>query len=291
MCSSSYSPNSHEPSDDISPNFAGVANIAANVGAIDYEHIDEYDCESQKAISHVKFMDLDFLVLPSTDNTLKLWDLKQTSLEGISTHACCMTYMGHTNEKKFFGLSVLDGYIACGSESNEVYAYHRSFPMPITSYKFGSTDTDETSDDNTQFMSSVCLRGISNMIVASNSGRSIMYLKCCEMETSTTREYPSLIHTFFLTYTIGGVFLNLEDKALYDETLRLQGLGSNTPTGVHYTKDAIMAIVREGKQRGYIPGVGQLESQPEYDGGSGNGGCEDDEPGDVEDDGEDEDDS
>ncbi|GJV03334.1 hypothetical protein Tco_1336903 [Tanacetum coccineum] len=77
-----------------------------------------------------------------------------------------------------------------------------------------------------------------------------------EMETSATREYPSLIHTFFLTYAIGGVFLNPENKALYDEMLRLQGLGSNTPTGVPYTEDEIMAIVHGGKQRGHIPGVG-----------------------------------
>nr|GEV01726.1 hypothetical protein [Tanacetum cinerariifolium] len=157
-----------------------------------------------------------------------------------------------------------------------------------------------------------------------------------KMETSATREYPSLIHTFFLTHTVGGIFLNPEEKALYDEMLRLQGLGSNTPTGVPYTEDEIMAIVCGGKQRGHIPGVGrvlprqgtvipppsqsthsadiarikkreklltkqvnmfmmlfrsddkfsqmltQLESHPD-----GSGGCEDDEPGDDEDDGED----
>nr|GFC43877.1 hypothetical protein [Tanacetum cinerariifolium] len=56
------------------------------------------------------------------------------------------------------------------------------------------------------------------------------------------------IHTFFLTHTVGGVFLNPEDKALYC-------LGSNTPTGVPYTEDEIMAIVRRGKQWGHIPGV------------------------------------
>ncbi|GJX33614.1 reverse transcriptase domain-containing protein [Tanacetum coccineum] len=126
-----------------------------------------------------------------------------------------------------------------------------------------------------------------------------------------------------------------------DEMLRLQGLGSNTPSGVPYTDDEIMAIVRRGKQRGHIPGVGrvlpgqgtvipppppcthssdvaklkksekrltkqvnmfmrlfrsddkfsqmltQLKSQPEYGGGSGSGGCRDDEPRDDEDDGED----
>ncbi|GJT71155.1 transmembrane protein 45B-like protein [Tanacetum coccineum] len=78
------------------------------------------------------------------------------------------------------------------------------------------------------------------------------------MESSATREYPSLIHTFFLTHTVNDVFLNLEDKALYEEMLRLQGLGSNTETGVPYTEDEIMAIVRGGKQRGHIPGVGRV---------------------------------
>ncbi|GJY33720.1 kinase-like domain, phloem protein 2-like protein [Tanacetum coccineum] len=73
------------------------------------------------------------------------------------------------------------------------------------------------------------------------------------MENSATREYPSLIHTFFLTHTVNGVFLNPEDKALYDEMLRLQGLGSNTETGVPYTEDEIMAIVTYGARTGHIP--------------------------------------
>ncbi|GKE88735.1 hypothetical protein Tco_1566210 [Tanacetum coccineum] len=79
-----------------------------------------------------------------------------------------------------------------------------------------------------------------------------------QMETSATREYPSLIHTFFLTHTVGGVFLNPKDKALYDEILRLQGLGFNTSTGVPYTEDEIMSIIREGKQRRHVPGVGRV---------------------------------
>ncbi|GKF37364.1 hypothetical protein Tco_0114122, partial [Tanacetum coccineum] len=87
-------------------------------------------------------------------------------------------------------------------------------------------------------------------------------------------------------------------KSKVDEMVRLQGLGSNTEMGVPYTEDKIMAIVHEGKQQGHILGVGrvlprqgtmltQLESQPEIGGGSGSGGCGDDEPGDEEDDGED----
>nr|GEV32666.1 hypothetical protein [Tanacetum cinerariifolium] len=169
--------------------------------------------------------------------------------------------------------------------------------------------------------------------------RSIAALRDMHMETLATREYPSLIHTFFLTHTVGGVFLNPEDKALYATGSRHQH-----PTGVPYTKDEIMAIVRGVKQRGHIPSVGrvlpgqgtvipppyqsthsadiawlkksekrltkqvnmfmrlfksddkfsqmlsQLESHPEYGGGSESGGCGDDEPGDDEDGGEDEED-
>ncbi|GJW33227.1 transposon protein, mutator sub-class [Tanacetum coccineum] len=116
-----------------------------------------------------------------------------------------------------------------------------------------------------------------------------------EIQSSATREYPSLIHTFFLTHTIGDVFLNPEDKALY-------GLGSNTPSGVPYTEDEIMAIVRGGSSEGTFPVsddkfsqmLTQLDSQREYGGGSGSGGCGDNEPGDNKDggeDGEDEDDT
>nr|GEY38329.1 hypothetical protein [Tanacetum cinerariifolium] len=110
-------------------------------------------------------------------------------------------------------------------------------------------------------------------------------------------------------------------KSKVDEMLRLHGLGSNTLTGVPYTEDEIMAIVRGGKQRGYIPGVGRVfprqgtvippPSQSTHSADiarlkkreklltkqvnmfiSGSGGCGDDEPGDDEDGGgEDEDDS
>nr|GFC31663.1 hypothetical protein [Tanacetum cinerariifolium] len=58
-------------------------------------------------------------------------------------------------------------------------------------------------------------------VVCRQGSRSIATFRDMHMETSATREYPSLIHTFFLTHTVGGVFLNPEDKALYDEMLRL----------------------------------------------------------------------
>ncbi|GJR61524.1 mRNA-capping enzyme-like protein isoform X2 [Tanacetum coccineum] len=131
------------------------------------------------------------------------------------------------------------------------------------------------------------------------------------MESSATREYPLLIHTFFLTHTVNGVFLNPEDKVLYDEMLRLQGLGSNTATGqrtvippsppcthssdvaklkkrekvLSHQVNMFMKLFRSNDKFSQM--FSQLESQPEISGGSGSGGCGDDEQGDDEDDGED----
>ncbi|KAJ6714379.1 PROTEIN SPA1-RELATED 2 [Salix viminalis] len=136
--------------------------------------------DHDKAVSYVKFLDSETMVTASTDNTLKIWDLNKTSSSGSPPSACSLTLGGHTNEKNFVGLSVANGYIACGSETNEVYAYHRSLPMPITSHKFGSMDPisgKETDDDNGQFVSSVCWRGQSDMVVAANSSGCIKVLQ------------------------------------------------------------------------------------------------------------------
>ncbi|CAL0307959.1 unnamed protein product [Lupinus luteus] len=123
----------------------------------------------RKAVSYVQFLDAETVVSASTDNSLKLWDLKKTS----SSDACGLTFKGHSNEKNFVGLSVLDGYIACGSETNEVYCYHKSLPVPITSHKFESINPisghSNSDDNNGQFVSSVCWRKKSNVLIAANS--------------------------------------------------------------------------------------------------------------------------
>ncbi|GKB37511.1 retrotransposon protein, putative, ty3-gypsy subclass [Tanacetum coccineum] len=75
-------------------------------------------------------------------------------------------------------------------------------------------------------------------------------------------------------------------KSKVDEMLRLQGLGSNTETGVPYTEDEIMAILFRSDDK-FSQMLTQLESQPEIGGGSGSGGPGDDEQGHDEDDGED----
>ncbi|GMI98443.1 SUPPRESSOR OF PHYA-105 1 [Hibiscus trionum] len=134
----------------------------------------------EKTVSYVKFLDSNTLLSASIDNTLKSWDLNKTFSDGSPSTTCDLTFTGHKNEKNFVGLSALDGYIACGSETNEVYCYYRSLPMPITSYKFGSVDPvsgHQNADENGLFVSSVCWRQKSNMLVAANSTGSIELLK------------------------------------------------------------------------------------------------------------------
>ncbi|GJT24454.1 hypothetical protein Tco_0894391 [Tanacetum coccineum] len=73
------------------------------------------------------------------------------------------------------------------------------------------------------------------------------HLLSSEICSSEFREYPSVIQTYFDTHTVDGVFLREEKRLLYEDMLRLKGLGSDMPTGVPYTDDQIMVIVRRGK--------------------------------------------
>ncbi|GJS43698.1 RNA-directed DNA polymerase, eukaryota [Tanacetum coccineum] len=95
-------------------------------------------------------------------------------------------------------------------------------------------------------------------VVCRQGSRSLARLRDEMMESSETREYPSLIDTFFVTHTVNGVFIRDEDRAIYEEMLRLRALGSNTESGVPYTDEEINALARKGKQRGHLPGVGRV---------------------------------
>ncbi|KAJ4976424.1 hypothetical protein NE237_001530 [Protea cynaroides] len=130
-----------------------------------------------KTVSYVKFVDSKTLVSASTDNTLKLWDLS-TCTSRVVDHPL-QTFTGHTNEKNFVGLSISDGYIATGSETNEIFIYHKAFPMPVLSFKFSNKDpfSGHEVDDATQFISSVCWRGQTSMLVAANSTGNIKLLE------------------------------------------------------------------------------------------------------------------
>ncbi|CAH8293992.1 unnamed protein product [Eruca vesicaria subsp. sativa] len=130
-----------------------------------------------KTVSYVKFVDSSTLVSSSTDNTLKLWDLSMCA-SGVN-ETPLHSFAGHTNLKNFVGLSVSDGYIATGSETNEVFVYHKAFPMPVMSYMFSNTDSTSglEVDDASQFISSICWRGQSSTLVAANSNGNIKILE------------------------------------------------------------------------------------------------------------------
>ncbi|OVA07757.1 Protein kinase domain [Macleaya cordata] len=130
-----------------------------------------------KTVSYVKFVDSMTLVSASTDNSLKLWDLATCTSRVLDSPL--QTFTGHTNVKNFVGLSISDGYIATGSETNEVFIYHKAFPMPVLSYKFSSMDPvfGYEVDDASQFISAVCWRGQSSTLVAANSTGNIKLLE------------------------------------------------------------------------------------------------------------------
>nr|GEX61797.1 hypothetical protein [Tanacetum cinerariifolium] len=155
--------------------------------------------------------------------------------------------------------------------------------------------------------------------VCRQGSRSLARLRDHMMESSTTREYPSLIHTFFVTHTVGGVFTRDEDRAIYEEILSLQALGSNTPVlpgratdfllpplpqcthnsvdveklkkkNKHLTKQVNLMMKLFRSDNKFSQMLNQYASSPEFGNASGNGGCGDDEMVDDEYGGEDEED-
>lgn len=74
------------------------------------------------------------------------------------------------------GMSISpDGYIACGSENNAVYAYSRSLPVPMACHRFGTPNmgpaasVSEDDEGGGEFISTVCWGRKSNVLVAANS--------------------------------------------------------------------------------------------------------------------------
>jgi E3 ubiquitin-protein ligase RFWD2 len=121
----------------------------------------------RKAVSYVRWIG-DEIISASTDNTLKLWDIKC----GDPRRMCVRTYMGHTNEKNFVGLSVSqDGYIACGSEDNVVHVYSKHSSVPVAHYAFNDKANGFTSNrrDKGGFISSVAWSPDSEHLLAANS--------------------------------------------------------------------------------------------------------------------------
>lgn len=123
----------------------------------------------RKAVSYVKFLSNNELASASTDSTLRLWDVKE--------NLPVRTFRGHTNEKNFVGLTVNSEYIACGSETNEVFVYHKEIARPVTRHRFGSPDLDDGDDDaGSYFISAVCWKSDSPTMLTANSQGTIKVL-------------------------------------------------------------------------------------------------------------------
>ncbi|KAI9501027.1 WD40-repeat-containing domain protein [Coemansia spiralis] len=120
----------------------------------------------RKAVSYTRFLSPDEIISASTDSSLKLWNLR--------TQECVRTFTGHTNEKNFVGLTTSGSeWIACGSENNTMYAYHRNLSHPVVVHKFGNcnpvTGAEQVEDDPSLFVSAVCWKNKTNTILSANS--------------------------------------------------------------------------------------------------------------------------
>ena len=98
---------------------------------------------------------------------MKLWD--------VNTGQCLKTYHGHKNDKNFVGLTVKGNHIVCGSENNSLYCYYKDVSKHIMTYRFNLPrsllpGTFEPADNpDAHFVSAVCWRARSSVLVAANS--------------------------------------------------------------------------------------------------------------------------
>ncbi|KAF3451787.1 hypothetical protein FNV43_RR07883 [Rhamnella rubrinervis] len=155
------------------------SSIYVAVGCADH-HIHYYDLRNSsqplhvfsgnsKTVSYVNFLSNHELASASTDSTLRLWDVKE------NIPLC--TYRGHTNEKNFVGLTANSEYIACGSETNEVFVYHKAISKPMASYKFSSSNLNDNEDDaGSYFVSAVSWKHDSPVMLTASSQGTIKVL-------------------------------------------------------------------------------------------------------------------
>lgn len=119
----------------------------------------------RKAVSYVKFLNKEDIVSASTDSQLKMWNVNQSH--------CLRSFVGHINEKNFVGLATDGDYVACGSENNSLYVYYKGFTKQLFNFKFDAArsvlEKNKKEDDVNEFVSAVCWRQSSNVVVAANS--------------------------------------------------------------------------------------------------------------------------
>ena len=144
----------------------------------------------RKAVSYVKFLGSDSLVSASTDSQLKLWSLDSGEYSSASNESnvvsCKRSFHGHVNEKNFVGLATDGDFLTCGSENNSLYVYYKGLSRPLFSYKFEparslmearSSFAFDSGADSNEFVSAVCWRPNTNVLVGANSQGCIKLLE------------------------------------------------------------------------------------------------------------------
>ncbi|XAR71725.1 hypothetical protein NMG60_11018128 [Bertholletia excelsa] len=104
-----------------------------------------------KPVTYVRFLDHQTVVTAATDGCLKLWQAGEPRP--------VRTYRGHSNSRRFVGLSVWrsGGLLGCGSESNQVFVYDKRWGEPIWVHRFGPVAPPEV---GSVFVSGVCWRQV-----------------------------------------------------------------------------------------------------------------------------------
>ena len=119
----------------------------------------------RKAVSYVKFISGNEIVSASTDSQLKVWNVNEPN--------CVQSLRGHINDKNFVGLATDGEYVACGSENNSLYVYYKGLPKKLLSFRFDQRrfilEPEPREEDTTDFVSAVCWRKGSNVLVTGNS--------------------------------------------------------------------------------------------------------------------------
>jgi E3 ubiquitin-protein ligase RFWD2 len=125
----------------------------------------------KKAVSYVKFLNTEEIVSAGTDGTLKLWNVN-------SPPYCHRSFTGHTNEKNFVGLATNGDYLTCGSEDNSLCVYYKGLSQQLFNLSFdlkagapsrNSLIEIERGADANDFVSAVCWRKDSDVVIAGNS--------------------------------------------------------------------------------------------------------------------------
>lgn len=95
--------------------------------------------DHNKPASYVRFFRENMVVSAAIDGSIKLWDISHSMAEAALP---VRSYRGHCNKKNFVGLSVWEegSLFACGSESNEVFAYDYKWGTPLWTCKFNSNN-------------------------------------------------------------------------------------------------------------------------------------------------------